>query len=57
MSATGKAVVMCDGSSKSQAIDADMGHPAVYLTVDPNLGYIECPYCNRKLKPESHNKK
>jgi uncharacterized Zn-finger protein len=56
MIAPGKVVVMCDGSSKSQEIDADMGHPAVYLTVDSNLGYVECPYCSRKLKPESHNK-
>lgn len=33
--------VACDGG------EGALGHPRVYLTVDPTKGYVQCPYCDK----------
>ena len=38
--------VACDGSGE---IDAALGHPRVYLRMDPELGFVECGYCDRRF--------
>jgi uncharacterized Zn-finger protein len=35
--------VACDGG------EGALGHPRVWLTVDSVLGYVECPYCDKKF--------
>jgi uncharacterized Zn-finger protein len=39
--------IACDGGG------AALGHPRVWLTIDPRTGFVECGYCDRKfvLKP------
>jgi uncharacterized Zn-finger protein len=37
---TDRETVACDGG------DGPLGHPRVYLVVDPQDG-VECPYCSR----------
>ncbi len=39
--------ISCDGGAGA------LGHPRVWLTIDPKTGYVECGYCDRKyvLKP------
>lgn len=39
--------IACDGGGGA------LGHPRVWLTVDPKTGFVECGYCDRKfvLKP------
>ena len=41
--------IACDGS------DAASGHPRVWLQIDPEKGWVECGYCDRRfvLKPGS----
>jgi uncharacterized Zn-finger protein len=34
--------VHCDGGGGS------LGHPRIYLHIEPEVGEIECPYCSRK---------
>ena len=36
--------VCCDGG------EGALGHPRVYLTVDPETGYVECPYCDKRFE-------
>jgi uncharacterized Zn-finger protein len=38
--------VACDGGGA-------LGHPRVWLSIDPRTGFVECGYCDRKyvLKP------
>lgn len=31
----------CDGG------EGALGHPRVWLSVDPVKGYVECPYCDK----------
>ena len=38
--------VACDGSGE---IDAALGHPRVFLRMDPALGFVECGYCDRRF--------
>ena len=38
--------VACDGSGE---VDPALGHPRVYLRMDPALGYVECGYCDRRF--------
>jgi len=38
--------VACDGSGE---IDPALGHPRVYLRIDPELGFVECGYCDRRF--------
>lgn len=35
--------VACDGSGGA------LGHPRVWLTIDPKKGFVECGYCDRKF--------
>jgi uncharacterized Zn-finger protein len=37
--------VSCDGGP--------LGHPRVWLQIDPKIGYVECGYCDKRfvLKP------
>ena len=41
--------IACDGSGGAG------GHPRVWLQVDPEKGWVECGYCDRRyiLKPGS----
>ncbi|HET7709237.1 MAG TPA: zinc-finger domain-containing protein [Sphingomicrobium sp.] len=38
--------VACDGSGE---VSPALGHPRVYLRIDPELGYVECGYCDRRF--------
>ena len=38
--------VACDGSGD---IDPALGHPRVYLRIDPERGFVECGYCDRRF--------
>jgi NADH dehydrogenase (ubiquinone) Fe-S protein 6 len=38
--------VACDGSGE---IPAALGHPRVYLRIEPELGFVECGYCDRRF--------
>lgn len=38
--------VACDGSGE---VSVELGHPRVYLRIDPELGYVECGYCDRRF--------
>ncbi|MGB0661456.1 MAG: zinc-finger domain-containing protein [Mangrovicoccus sp.] len=33
--------VACDGG------EGALGHPRVYLTIDAEKGYVQCPYCDK----------
>ena len=35
--------VACDGGC------GPLGHPRVYLAIDPASGEVECPYCSRRF--------
>ena len=37
------ASVACDGGC------GPLGHPRVYLAIDPSSGEVECPYCSRRF--------
>lgn len=38
--------VACDGSGE---ISPALGHPRVFLRIEPDLGYVECGYCDRRF--------
>lgn len=38
--------VACDGSG---AVSPALGHPRVYLRIDPAVGFVECGYCDRRF--------
>lgn len=38
--------VACDGSG---AVSPALGHPRVYLQIDPAFGFVECGYCDRRF--------
>ena len=38
--------VVCDGSGE---VAAALGHPRVYLRIDPTAGFVECGYCDRRF--------
>jgi uncharacterized Zn-finger protein len=40
------AQVACDGSGE---VDAALGHPRVFLRIDPEVGFVECGYCDRRF--------
>jgi NADH dehydrogenase (ubiquinone) Fe-S protein 6 len=40
------AAVACDGSG---AVSPALGHPRVYLRIDPAVGWVECGYCDRRF--------
>ncbi|MEO7654878.1 MAG: zinc-finger domain-containing protein [Sphingomicrobium sp.] len=43
---TSASSVVCDGSGE---VNAALGHPRVYLRIDPALGFVECGYCDRRF--------
>ena len=38
-----KSRIHCDGGA------GGLGHPRVWYTVDPEDGYVECGYCDKKF--------
>jgi uncharacterized Zn-finger protein len=38
--------VACDGSG---AVSPELGHPRVFLCIDPAVGFVECGYCDRRF--------
>lgn len=40
--------VACDGTDNG-ALPAALGHPRVWLQIDPELGFVECGYCDRRF--------
>ncbi|HET7316148.1 MAG TPA: zinc-finger domain-containing protein [Sphingomicrobium sp.] len=38
--------VACDGSG---AVSPELGHPRVFLRIDPAVGWVECGYCDRRF--------
>ena len=38
--------VSCDGSGE---VDPALGHPRIYLRIDPDVGFVECGYCDRRF--------
>jgi uncharacterized Zn-finger protein len=38
--------VACDGSGE---VEPELGHPRVYLRIDPTVGFVECGYCDRRF--------
>ena len=40
------AQVACDGSG---AVSPELGHPRVFLRIDPAVGFVECGYCDRRF--------
>jgi len=35
--------VCCDGG------EGPLGHPRVWLTIPPEKGHVDCPYCDRRF--------
>ncbi|MGB3405950.1 MAG: zinc-finger domain-containing protein [Jannaschia sp.] len=35
--------VACDGG------EGALGHPRVWLSIDPNIGWVECGYCDKRF--------
>jgi uncharacterized Zn-finger protein len=40
------AQVACDGSG---VVSPELGHPRVFLRIDPAVGWVECGYCDRRF--------
>jgi uncharacterized Zn-finger protein len=40
--------VVCDGASDIPGGGA-LGHPRVFLEIDPDAGYVDCGYCDRRF--------
>ena len=38
--------VHCDGSGE---VDPALGHPRISLRIDPDVGFVECGYCDRRF--------
>jgi len=38
--------VACDGSGEVSPL---LGHPRVFLRIEPDLGFVECGYCDRRF--------
>ena len=38
--------VACDGSGE---VPAALGHPKVYLRIEPERGFVVCGYCDRRF--------
>lgn len=38
--------VACDGSGEISPV---LGHPLVYLRIEPDTGFVECGYCDRRF--------
>jgi uncharacterized Zn-finger protein len=40
--------IACDGTGDG-TISAALGHPRVWLEIDPEIGFAECGYCDRRF--------
>ena len=40
--------VVCDGASDIPG-GAALGHPRVFIEIDPETGYADCGYCDRRF--------
>ena len=40
--------VVCDGASDIPG-GAGLGHPRVFIEIDPETGYADCGYCDRRF--------
>jgi uncharacterized Zn-finger protein len=40
--------IACDGTGDG-LVDAALGHPRVWLEIDPDLGFADCGYCDRRF--------
>lgn len=40
--------VVCDGASDIPG-GAALGHPRVFIEIDPDIGYADCGYCDRRF--------
>lgn len=38
--------VACDGSGQ---VAPALGHPRIYIRIDPSVGWAECGYCDRRF--------
>lgn len=38
--------VACDGSGD---VEPALGHPRVFLRIEPDVGWVECGYCDRRF--------
>jgi len=38
--------VACDGSGE---VSPALGHPRIYIRIDPDVGFAECGYCDRRF--------
>jgi uncharacterized Zn-finger protein len=38
--------VVCDGASEIPG-GAALGHPRVFIEIDPDIGFADCGYCDR----------
>ena len=38
--------VACDGSGD---VEPALGHPRVFLRMEPEIGWVECGYCDRRF--------
>ncbi|MCC2601568.1 zinc-finger domain-containing protein [Sphingopyxis sp. FBM22] len=45
---TTKSRIACDGTGDGLA-NAALGHPRVWLEIDPDQGYADCGYCDRRF--------
>nr|WP_206335808.1 zinc-finger domain-containing protein [Rhizorhabdus phycosphaerae] len=43
-----KTRVACDGASDIPG-GASLGHPRVFIEIDPEIGYADCGYCDRRF--------
>jgi uncharacterized Zn-finger protein len=40
--------VACDGASDIPG-GAALGHPRVFIEIDPDIGFADCGYCDRRF--------
>lgn len=40
--------VACDGG------EGALGHPRVWLAIDPKIGWVDCGYCDKRYIHEDH---
>ena len=41
--------VACDGASEIPG-GAALGHPRVFIEIDPDIGHADCGYCDRRFE-------
>ena len=50
---TPKTRIACDGTGDGLA-NAALGHPRVWLEIDPDQGFADCGYCDRRFVLSAH---